>query len=147
MMNDTRDEFDIKYGDMDLKELAAAQARVKGEVDHYAGIKSALQAEFDALRKRLVPNKMESMGIESVRIEGVGTLSLATDAYCSTPADERQNLKDWLRANEAGDLIAETVNASTLKAFIKEQTLEGNEIPPMVKFDPYTYSKITGGKK
>ena len=89
---------------------------------------------------------MEEMGLESARIKGVGTLSLATDAYCTTPADARLDLQEWLRAHDAGDLIQETVNASTLKAFCKEQIGKGNDIPPMVKFTPYTYAKITGRK-
>jgi hypothetical protein len=140
-------EYDDKYEGMSLKQLAEAQAQVKTEMEHYAGIKASLQQEFDALRKHIVPAKMEEMGIESVRIEGVGTLSLAVDAYCSTPADKRQALMDWLESHNAGDLITTTVNASTLKAFMKEQATEGNELPDMVKFEPYTYSKITGSRK
>jgi hypothetical protein len=47
------------------------------------------------------------------------------------------------------DLITEVVNASTLKAFIKEQLDMGNPVPDdtVIRYDPYTRASVVGGGK
>ena len=47
----------------------------------------------------------------------------------------------WLRDNDAGGLIIETVNASTLASFAKERAMEGKPLPEdtfKVGTAPYT---------
>ncbi len=134
----------MNFEDMSLKEMAKTMKEVRTRLDDAKETSSHLQKQWDDLRKVHIPNKMEEMGIESVRIEGVGTVSERTDAYCSTPAKNKQALYDWLEQHGHGDLITDTVNSSTLKAFMKEQILEGNDVPDdIVNFTPYTYVAIT----
>lgn len=126
-----------------LKDLGLKMKEVRRNLDRAKSEAAELQKEWDELRKVTIPSLMEDMDIESVRIEGVGLISLATDAYCTVPAKNKQELQQWMRDNGQGDLIAETINASTLKAWYKEQMLAGNAIPEeLVNFNPYTYCKI-----
>lgn len=134
----------MSYEYMNLEELATAMKDTRELLDEKKAESSILQKQWDSLRKKWIPKKMEELGIESVRITGVGTVSERTDAYCSVPAKNKQALYEWLEEHDHSDLITDTVNSSTLKAFIKEQILLGNEIPDdIVKFDPYTYVTIT----
>jgi hypothetical protein len=122
-------------------------AAIRKELDDAKEAASGFQQMWDHLRIQLIPEKMEDSGLENARISGVGTLTLATDAWVSTK--NSQELFKWLEDHEHGDLITETVNPSTLKAFLKEQVRNGEDIPDeeIVKFTPYTYAKITGAKK
>jgi len=139
-------QFEELYEDYALQELA--KEMVARDEAHKALKAQAAEiyAAYEYLRKVAIPRKMEEMGIEMVRLDGIGTVSLRTDAYCTVPAQYREELHDWLRYNGHADLVTSTVNASTLKAFIKEQMMEGQEVPDMVKFEPYTYATITGGR-
>ena len=100
---------------------------------------------WDNMRKRVLPEMMSDMGVSSLRLTGIGMLSLATDAYCSVRAGRKEDLLEWLEDNGHGELKTVTVNSSTLKAFIKEQMMEGGDVPPddIVSFEPYTYAKLT----
>jgi len=134
----------MQFEEMNLKQLAERMKSTREQLDDVKADSAALQKEWDSLRKKWLPEKMEEMGIESVRIEGVGTVSERTDAYCTTPAKNKQALMIWMIENGHEDLISETINASTLKAFMKEQILEGNDVPDeIVSFTPYTYVAIT----
>jgi hypothetical protein len=54
---------------------------------------------------------------------------------------------DWLRANEHGGVIQETVNAQTLGALAKELNEEGKELPtPTFTTNIMTYTSITKAK-
>ena len=135
----------MDYSNFTLEELALKMKTIKSELDAAKSISGELQATWDELRKKWLVDKMEEMGIESVRITGVGTVSQRVDAYCTVPAASKRALYDWLQEHDFGDLITDTVNSSTLKAWMKEQTLKGNEVPSdeIVKFTPYTYVAIT----
>lgn len=132
---------------LELVDLVKLMASIRRELDDTREKAAELQRKWDFLRIESIPPKMEEEGLESARISGVGTLSLAADAWIGTK--DQSALFQWLEANGHGDLITETVNASTLKAFMKECLRNGEEIPDeeVVKFTPYTYAKITGAKK
>lgn len=100
-----------------------------------------VNAEFDVLRLELIPTKMEEAGMESVKVEGVGRISLTGDAYVSLT--DKEGFFDWLQTNNLQNLITETVNPSTLKAFAKKRIKDGLEIPAAVKFTPFTRAAIT----
>lgn len=132
------------YGEMDLAELAAEMKRTEVELADAKAVATDLQKKWDLLRKNIIPEKMESMGLETTRITGIGTIGFRHDAYCNVIKGAAPDLMEWLRDNGAGDLIKENVNSSSLKAYIKELFNNGEEIPEAyVNFNPYTYVSIT----
>lgn len=138
----------MKYEDMTLEDLAHEMQEARQKLDFATRTKANWQNMWDELRKVHIPNKMEDLGMESARIKGVGTISLSADAYCTVPAGNRAQVQQWLAENGFESLITNTVNASTFKAFIKEQIMEGNDTPDdLINFTPYTYAKITGAPK
>ena len=131
----------------ELKELAQHMVELRDQIDALRSETTDLQKEYDQLRKVTIPELMESMGIENVKIEGVGRLSLRQEAYCSVRANMKDALLRWLDDHGHNELVSETVNSSTLKAWVKAQLAEGLEIPPdeIINFDPFEMATITKG--
>lgn len=129
-------------GTMTIAEMAEQMKEIKGMLDEAARIKTALQTKFDALRIDIVPEAMESMGIESTNITGVGRLSVTADMRVSIPSGGNEEALKWLRDSGFGDLIKPGVNSSTLKAFVKEQIKKGNPIPEKL-FNIYPFMRAT----
>ena len=128
---------------MKLAEIAAEYKAIKEALEEAGEVKTILQKISDSYSKHILPARMEEEGIETVRIEGVGRLQTKSDIYCSCPAPNREALQDWLVDHGHGSLISQSVNASTLKAFIKEQMKEGNPVPDdLLNIEPYNMAVI-----
>lgn len=130
-----------------LKDLVLAMQKAQfRKVAIEADLKNA-NAEFDVLRFELVPEKMDEDGVERVSYDGVGRVSLTPDLRVNTPAGAKPNLFKWFKSHKLSDLIVPTVNASTLKAWVKQRMKEGKELPPseMLNVTPITRASITKG--
>lgn len=133
-----------------MDELQAAAKRMKELDAEHAVLKEkikVLDEEYDKLRLRTIPDLMQEMDIRKISIEGVGRIQLAGDVYASIPAEARQSAYEWLRNNNAGPLITETVNSSTLKSWAKEQLTMGVELPEnLFKVTPFQRASIVKDK-
>jgi hypothetical protein len=105
--------------------------------------REALDQMEERLSREQVPEVMRAHDIRTITVEGVGRVSLSTRWSCSML--DKMNGMDWLRNNGHGDLIQETVNASTLGAFAKDLTQEhGTELPSDIfKTSTMTFTSIT----
>lgn len=136
-------DYEYKYVGSTIADLAGAMKRLN---EQHAEIKkqaAVVWAEYDYLRMQAIPKKMADMDIESVKIAGVGRLSIRQEAGCKTL--NKGALMEWFREHDLADMIQEVVNASTLKAFVREQIREGGEIPgeDVIEFNPYDVASIT----
>jgi hypothetical protein len=97
-------------------------------------------AQYDTLTMQVLPDKMAEDGFKNLALSEGGRFQSSQQAYCSTIAGQKEVLFQWMRDNDYPELITEVINASTLKAFIKEQKAKGNEVPDdaIVRYDPYT---------
>ena len=104
--------------------------------------RDALEQLEMKLSREQVPDVMRAHNIRTVTIEGVGRVSLGTRWSASMP-DKAAGF-EWLRANEHGGVIQETVNAQTLGALAKELNNDGTELPaPTFTTNIMTYTSIT----
>lgn len=127
-----------------VRELALARAR-KEQADEVA---RAANWAHDHLRLIELVKKMEDTGITNVTVEGVGRVTLVGDLYARIPAAKRTAAYEWLRDNGHGDLITETVNASTLKAAVRTMLKKGEELPSdLLVVTPYTRAQLTSTAK
>ena len=102
--------------------------------------KKPLQAEYDRLRLEAIPSAMAEEDITSMT-GGFGRCTLTSDLYVSAP--NKAALHDWLNESGNGDLIQPTVNAQTLKAFVKEQMKNDVELPDgLLKVTPFSRAVI-----
>jgi len=105
-----------------------------------------VNAYHDVMRMELVPEAMEREHIENIRIEDLGRLSLTPDLFVSVKADHKDDLRSWLTKRKLGDLIQETINSSTLKAYVIRAIKDGKEYPiDLLNVTPYTRASITKG--
>jgi hypothetical protein len=104
--------------------------------------REALEQIEMKLSREQVPDVMRAHNIKNITIEGVGRVTLGTRWSASMP--DKQAGFDWLRANEHGGVIQETVNAQTLGALAKEMNGDGLELPaPTFVTNIMTYTSIT----
>jgi len=133
-----------QYSELNLNELAHFMKDTKDALLEAKAKVSEIQKVFDDLRKRAIPDKMEEMGIENAKITGVGRIALRAEAYAGFAKEMKEDAIQWLEQNGHSDLVKEDVNASTLKAFLKEQIRNGEVVPDnLFKFDPYLMATIT----
>jgi hypothetical protein len=104
--------------------------------------REALSQIEENLSRERVPDAMRAHNVRTITIEGVGRVSLGTRWSASMP-DKAAGF-EWLRANEHGGVIQETVNAQTLGALAKELNAEGIDLPqPTFTTNIMTYTSIT----
>lgn len=128
-----------------MSNLAELARKLKEVADRKANLEEQLKAvniEWDLIRKFLIPEAMAAIDPEltKISISGLGTLYLRTDIYAGI--QDQASAFVWLQENGYGDLIRYQVHPSTLKAFLKEQTKNGVEIPECFKCEAYTYAVI-----
>lgn len=126
-----------------LKTYASRMKELQAEYDELHEKMKIINAEYDDLRLKKIPELMSEMEIRTVTFEGIGRVQTAGDMYASIKADVRGEAYSWLRDHGFSSLITETVNASTLKAFAKEQTKKGEELPEdLFSITPFTRASI-----
>lgn len=133
-----------KYNKLSLHDMAKAMKAKAAEKEELEEKLKAINAHYDVLRFEAIPSKMEEDGVENVRYEGIGRISLTADALVSVKGGEKDNLFVWLKKHKLGDLIQEGVNPSTLKAFVKGRIKDGKEYPSeLLNVTPITRASIT----
>ena len=104
--------------------------------------REALEQIETTLSREHVPDVMRRHNVKTITVEGVGRVSLGTRWSASMP-DKHAGF-EWLRGNNHGGVIQETVNAQTLGALAKELSNEGTELPaPTFNVNVMTYTSIT----
>ena len=129
---------------LSLRELVELQFAYTEAAEQVKASLAAINVLLDAIKTRLVPDKMTQDGVRTATFEGIGRVQLRSDMYIHTPADKREDMYQWLREHGLEVLITETVNASTLKATLKERLKQGDTLPDpdVVKITPVIVSSI-----
>lgn len=95
----------------------------------------------DHLSMEVLPEAMRAAGFTTVNHE-VGRVTIGTRVSASML--DREQAMQWLRDNELGSLIIETVNAMTLGAQAKDMIERGEELPhDIFKTSVKAYTSIT----
>jgi hypothetical protein len=123
------------------------------EMCEYSAKKEALEdelkvvnARYDVLRLEAIPERMDADGVENMKVEGIGRVSLTADLLVSVRGGAKESLFGWFRDNGLSDMIQPTVNASTLKAFVKGRMKGGKSVPEeFLNVTPITRASITKG--
>ena len=132
-------------------EVVATQDHIK-VIKHYDKLRyitalikesrEALQKMEENLSREKIPDVMRASNIRSTTIEGVGRVTLSR-RWSASILDKIEGF-NWLRKNNHGGVIQETVNAQTLGALAKELNDEGVELPtPIFTTNILTYTSIT----
>lgn len=148
-----KDMYKARLGGLSAVELATHMLLVQQLGEQIENWGKYLNAELDVVRLILIPEAMEKEGLESpLNVAGVGRVSLTPDCYVSIGGEEpdtdyKAEFYGWLRENEMGSLITESVNSSTLKAWVKSRIGGGKSYPQdLLKVTPFTRASITKTK-
>lgn len=127
-----------------VQQLAAKQRKLSEQIDTLKNLSAHLQKQYDGIRLVVLPEKMDEEGITNITVDGVGRVSIQSDIYFSIPAPTKEEAYEWLKDNGHGDLIQETVNSSSGKAWAKEMIKKGLSLPEaLFKVTPFSRSQIT----
>jgi hypothetical protein len=109
------------------KELKAAKVKAKKHEKLMDQQKSLIYK----IEVQKLPTLMEGLDQDIINLPGVGKLEYGIEVYASVKVEDKPTLFDWLRDNEAGDLIKEDVHYKTLNSFVTEQLAnpEGLKLP------------------
>jgi len=133
----------IDVSTLTIPELAELLVETKVELEHFGDIKTDMQKLYDYLSIEVIPDRMDDEGIDSVKVSGVGRLQTSSDIRCSVLAANKDKLKDWLNENGQGAIIQDSINSSTLKAFVKERMKENLPYPAeLLQISPYSRATV-----
>lgn len=123
-----------EYDGLTPAELALRMAEQRAELDKAAAVKTAIQKRYDYIRANVLPRAMEDADLTAFKPDGLDKgVRVQDELYVSVPAASREELHEWLQDHGHQSLVVETVNGSTLKAFVRDALKNGSEMPEMVK--------------
>lgn len=126
---------------MSLTELIIRMADLQEEIEEVDNYLKDLRKQHDQLRLFDIPNTMAEHGdVRSIAgtFKQFSRCTLTSDLHVKVIAD-KQSMHRWLEDGGNGALIVPTVNAGTLKAFVKEQLINGVVIPDdIINVSPFS---------
>lgn len=93
----------------------------------------------DAIDKRVLPERMRANNIDGFKLPEIARSFSIIEKTSASFVDKEAGMK-WLRSIGQGDIIQETVNASTLAAFCRSMLIEQGVEPPPEAIKVSTYS-------
>lgn len=105
--------------------------------------REALADIEDQMSKEQIPDIMRRHEVKTITVEGVGRVTVS-HRFSASIIDKEKGY-EWLRAEGHGGIITETVNSSTLSAFVKDLIQNhGMELPEdLFKVGTQAYTSIT----
>lgn len=104
-----------------------------------------IYAILDGMDKGMLPAMFDTSGQDLARIPELGRSFYPTTKY-GAKVHDKEKLYEWLRENNGGDLIQETVNSSSLSGFLKTLTLDQGIDAPSDVAELTTYRTIGSSK-
>lgn len=128
-------------------DLIALYRRLYDAEEQIKEATKALTAQKELFKYKLLPEAFEREQISTLTTAERDRVTISTTVRASIPAPQRQAAYAALRESGNGDLIQETVNASTLSAWVKAEMEELRPIPEMIKVDTVDAASLTRGKR
>lgn len=116
----------------ELRFICEQMRAIEARKDELEAALKEVNKEYDNLRLRVIPEKMEALGVKNVTFEGLGRVQLASDLYASTREGQKEAGIQWLRDCGYDGMISETYNASFIKALFRRMIEQGAEIPDSI---------------
>jgi hypothetical protein len=140
--DEMKNEWREIYGAMSLKQQAIEFKLLQQQYADAKETAANIYHIFDFLRKQIIPATMDEQGFTTVKIEGVGRIQIGFQT--SAKQLDKEALFQWLRDNGHPEIVAETVNSSTLASFLKAQLADGESIPDenIVDFSTYEVASV-----
>lgn len=110
-------------------ELAHIYVQLRTAAERWAEAGKLIEAAVEQLKTETIPKAFEAEGLTSFNLAIGYRVTVSTKFAASIKGGLKEDAFKWLRGNQLGDLITETVNAGTLSAAGKQLLEEGRELP------------------
>lgn len=128
----------------DFVALLIAYYQIKTKYDALDEARKLIYALVDSLNKSVIPLRFDAIGTDKIQVPEVKKSFYPLTKYsASIPDGKKPEAYEWLRSNDLGAIITETVNASTLVNTLNEFITEIGKDPPEDLFKITSY-KATG---
>ena len=113
-----------------LANLVKAAQDADANIKYYKEQQNIAQKDYDQIIRELIPAAMDSMGLESVSVDG-NSITLQPFVYARITEENKDACFAYLRNRGLDDIIKnevdnkKTVHPSTLKAVIKDEMSQG----------------------
>ncbi|KKN39788.1 hypothetical protein LCGC14_0739840 [marine sediment metagenome] len=127
------DVIKASLADATYNELVAAMIQTKEAHDVLKQRTSEAWDVVCVIARQVIPARFEQDQIQNITVilpDGTKKrLLVLPKVSVKTPEENKMLLRDWLREHEAAEIISETVNASTLAAYVGAQMKAGEPYP------------------
>jgi hypothetical protein len=128
----------------DIPETVVYFNKLRETVRNLAEKLSTLQKHVDVISQEYIPTMFTNANVKTIKVDDVGRVSINI-RWTASPLDKEVGF-GWLRQTGNSGLIIETVNAQTLGAFAKEETMAGRPLPDEIfRVSATPYTSITKG--
>jgi len=114
-------------------ELVAAMINARSHYDQLKADSAEAWDELCVINRQIIPQRFEADQIQNITVilpdGSKKQLLVIPQVSVKTPPENKVGLWDWLREHDAAEIITETVNASTLAAYVREQMKQGEPYP------------------
>ena len=137
----TKEKLEQLEKSNDLSTLLVAFYDVKNDYEAVEELRKELYALVDKYNKFIIPKEMERRDIDKMQVASIARSFYPLTKTSTTVADKDKAF-EWLRANGGESLIQETVNSSTLSAFVTTMLKETGKEPPADVIKRHSYTII-----
>lgn len=114
-------------------ELVAAMLATKQAHQDLKDQTARMWDDLCVITRQIIPARMEADQYSNITVilpdGSKRQLLVIPQVSVKTPPDKKGELWDWLREHEAAEIITETVNSSTLAAYVRTQMKAGEPYP------------------
>ncbi len=112
--------------------VAEYYKRLRHLHDRVKDIDKNIRGILEPLQTKVIPELFEKNKIKSQTTEDGYRIGVSQRVYASIKADMKPMAFEWLRSNDYGNVIYETVNAQTLGSIAKDIMSQNKEMPEEV---------------
>lgn len=133
----------------DCVALVRLMDEIKVAADKVGTVKAQLEGLYGRIRFSKLPDAMEEAELENFRVEGIGNCYLQDDIALQEV--NKDKLQTWFIEHELEDMVTETINHSTLAAYVRRLMKSGSkedaatlkQLKTMMKIKPVVRAVIT----
>lgn len=116
---------------------------IKAMYEHLDAAAKLVYHTKDFLDKAVMPQRLSDLGLDMIRVPEIAR-SFSVLTKTSASMVDKEKGYQWLRDNNLGDLIVETVNAGTLASAMRNMEAEMGFLPPedIIKVSTYNATSI-----
>ncbi len=133
MEDNEKEAMRVHFAGKPYNDLVASMLQLQ---QNHADMKAKASEAWDAvcmLTRTIIPERMDADQIQNITVilpDGSKKQLLVIDQVSvKTPPENKGALWEWLREHDAAEIITETVNSSTLAAYVRQQMKAGDDYP------------------